>query len=132
MADIRFASALVCDEIRREDTGKYILIGVYVSEILVDRLPAGLQLSFWLIITVDTDQPRAFEMRLVGPGEAQLMRGAVTASFAKAGGPYGLPLGPAPIQLQSVGRLRLEVQLQGQEDWQEIANLTVSLRQPQT
>jgi hypothetical protein len=39
---------LVCDDIRREDNGKAILIGVYVGDIVANSFPLNLRLCFWL------------------------------------------------------------------------------------
>ena len=53
---------LVCDDIRREDNGKAILIGVYVGEIVANSFPLDVRLCFWL-------QGRA--RKGIGAGDAQ-------------------------------------------------------------
>lgn len=40
----------VCDEIRREDSGKFILIGVYGENIIVPRFPLDMTLAFFMSI----------------------------------------------------------------------------------
>jgi hypothetical protein len=42
---LEIRAALVCDDVRREDNGKLILIGVYGKDIGVTDLPANLVLS---------------------------------------------------------------------------------------
>jgi hypothetical protein len=41
-------SAIICDDIRREDNGKMLFIGVYVGEILVAEFPIALRLT-WVL-----------------------------------------------------------------------------------
>ena len=41
------ASTVFCDEIRREDNGKPILIGVYTDDLVPGTLPALFPLSVW-------------------------------------------------------------------------------------
>jgi hypothetical protein len=45
---VKFASVIVCDDIRREDNGKALLIGAYAGDILVPQFPAAVQLSFYV------------------------------------------------------------------------------------
>jgi hypothetical protein len=50
MSDAQFEvdAALICDDIRREDNGKAILIGVYAGDIVLSRLPATIPIALWL------------------------------------------------------------------------------------
>ena len=41
---------LVCDDVRREESGKDILVGVYSGELLLDSLPATLLISLFIEI----------------------------------------------------------------------------------
>ena len=38
---------IVCDDVRQENTGKYILIGVYLDDIILSQLPARPVLRIW-------------------------------------------------------------------------------------
>lgn len=53
---------LVCDDIRREDNGKAILIGVYAGDIVANSFPLNIRLSFWL---------QGHARKGIGAGEAQ-------------------------------------------------------------
>lgn len=44
------ARVVFCDDIRREDNGKAILIGVYTGDLIPSVLPVSLPLSFWIDI----------------------------------------------------------------------------------
>jgi hypothetical protein len=43
-AELRFDTTILCDDIRREDTGKLILIGVYQTNIVASHFPVELSL----------------------------------------------------------------------------------------
>lgn len=47
-ASLQINSVIICDDIRKEDNGKVIFIGVYSGDILVTKLPALLKLCYWL------------------------------------------------------------------------------------
>jgi hypothetical protein len=51
MATPRVLFGIVCDDVRREDNGKLVLIGVYGGSILVPSFPATVVLS--LVLAVD-------------------------------------------------------------------------------
>lgn len=44
-------TAIFCDDIRREDNGKLLLIGVYPEGITIAGFPASFPMSFWLRLT---------------------------------------------------------------------------------
>lgn len=44
-------NTVFCDDIRREDNGKALLIGVYTEDLVVQKLPTQLRLSFWIRLT---------------------------------------------------------------------------------
>lgn len=54
--------AIICDDIRKEDTGKLILIGVYSRDIRVAAFPATLVLS--LCVGIESDEPKESDIYL--------------------------------------------------------------------
>lgn len=48
--DLICKGVVLCDEIRQEANGKYIILGVYSAGIAVQQLPAQLGLSLYLIL----------------------------------------------------------------------------------
>jgi len=45
---IKIHSAIIADQIRREDNGKSIIIGVYSGNIILPKFPVELRLAFWI------------------------------------------------------------------------------------
>jgi hypothetical protein len=67
MIDIK--SAIVCDLVRTEDTGKQILIGVYVGDISVSHIPSKINLTFWVdIAAIPNAEEIELEVRFDVPG----------------------------------------------------------------
>ena len=62
---MKFENAIICDEVRVEDTGKHIIIGVYSESIAVSDFPANLLLSFWIQFYVDRDGEIDIELRIL-------------------------------------------------------------------
>lgn len=60
IASAEVRSVVICDDIRQEDSGKFLFIGAYGPEINVPSFPGALILSFW------------HELQLRGPGEARV------------------------------------------------------------
>ncbi|MFO1113035.1 MAG: hypothetical protein U1E38_01205 [Rhodospirillales bacterium] len=51
---------IVCEDIRREDNGKLILIGVFARDIGISNFPASLVLA--LCVSMEVDEPGDFEI----------------------------------------------------------------------
>jgi len=61
---------LPCDLIRREDTGKALLVGVYSNGILLrpeTEFPHRIALAYWLRLTHDVRGKSPFKLEIVGP-----------------------------------------------------------------
>ena len=60
MTDLIFKSVLVCNDIRREGTGKYIAIGIYGPDIVI---PSGeAQVSISCLLQVEARKPGTFQI----------------------------------------------------------------------
>ena len=44
---LEFRNPILCDDVRKEDTGKYILIGVYSFSILLSQIPGQIMLRLF-------------------------------------------------------------------------------------
>ena len=60
--DPKIETVLVCDDVRRELSGKDILIGVYSGGIGIPTLPAQMNVAFW--ITLRAPAPGTFTLSL--------------------------------------------------------------------
>src|ERR1044071_3093409 len=67
----RIVNCVVCDEIRQEITNKFILIGVYVKDIVVPEFPTHTAISIWLQYRPDRIGDHDIFVRVNGPTDEE-------------------------------------------------------------
>ena len=111
-------SVILCDDIRKEDTGKGILIGVYSGNITVFRFPTAASLSVWIEHDVTEIGKFEFHCRLLLDDEIEVVSIAGELD-AKELGPGDFAFGGISTQLQREGYLSIQFKIADQE-WTEI------------
>jgi hypothetical protein len=81
---IEFHYATVCDDVRREDNGKLILIGVYGSDISFKQLPAEVSLNLVIPTTASDALEMPLEVRVQYDGK-EVAKGAGTIRTRESG-----------------------------------------------
>jgi hypothetical protein len=127
-SQLEIKSVVVCDDVRREENGKDILIGVYSSGILVPQLPATLSLSFWIQFRARDAGEIAADFRLMGGEDVKFAEVHGRLQMAKPG-IGSLALGPIPVALQVLRPLTLQFK-QGDRDWTTIEEIPVEKGAP--
>lgn len=119
-----FRQSIVCDDIRREENGKDIIIGVYSGNIIVPMFPAPLALMYWLQFYASQamDEMR-LEFRVVGDNEIQFAAAKAGMRIGRAG-MGSIAVGPFPIMLQIPTTIRLQTKI-GDQDWRTINQTAV-------
>jgi hypothetical protein len=124
----KFSQVILCDDVRQETNGKYIIIGLFTSDILVNEFPAYLPLR--LLIT--------YEMEEIGDQKLDFlwflddkplieMEGGVRQETL--GAPIVIALPPGPLHVDGPGRLRVSARL---ESGEQLEILSRSLRRSET
>lgn len=72
--------AIVCDDLRREDNGKLIIIGVYAKDIQVQKFPAILPLQFVLAIRSYKKGSISIDVRILQEN-AEIFKRKATVNF---------------------------------------------------
>ncbi len=124
MPSVRYA--LVCDEVRREDNGKLLLIGTYASSIVFQRLPANIGLS--LICCIDADQPFSSEANLralLNDEVIRTARGRIEVQEPSFNNLFPIP--KMPLSIREEGTLTFELQFD-EESWQRLIAVPVILQ----
>ena len=108
---------LLCDEMRIENNGKLILLGVYTPDMSVPQLPFVLP-SLTFVIALESDRPGnvqvRFAIQLLDSGQ-NIAEGMGAAGFPKPG--LGImPVQLRNLQLQSAGTYVFSLTLEGQRD----------------
>jgi hypothetical protein len=122
---------IFCDDIRREDNGKELLIGVYSGNLVISHLPAHLVLSVW----VSFEKPETWEGKI--PIEFRLLD--VSTSRALGYGTFEMEMNSKQTARTGSMALRgLSVMLnhggdyafqlkQYDEPWAIVGNITVEV-----
>ena len=101
----RLTLQLICDDVRIENNGKLIIIGLYVDVIVVSGFPASVVLTFLQFYQVEELSRFVVNLRLSGPrgdiSEPVLMNFEPTSPGAVIG------LAKIPMHVESPGEYRI-------------------------
>ena len=122
-AKLKFLFGIVCDDVRREDNGKELILGVYSGSILVPTFPSNLMLSFWAQYQASAAGHSVMDARVLSAQRTTLVQLKLNIDVSDVGcGSIYLP--PLPIQVQSHGELHWQIKQEGQ-DWETIKSIPV-------
>ncbi|SRR6266851_1506864 len=107
---------IICDDVRREQNGKDILIGVYSSDIVVPSLPFGLNLALWFEYKAPVIGQNTIFVQISYNGQP---RGKFHATVEVTVQNVGMAFPPFPLNSDSAGDLVIEYSRTGTE-WTEI------------
>jgi hypothetical protein len=108
---------LMCDEMRREDNGKLLLIGVYQDVILASQFPFALPgITFYMKIESDRPGSWSVRMRLEHLDSGEKMLEALGAITFQRPGPGINPIRLPPIQFKAPGVYHFVLEVEGQPD----------------
>lgn len=120
--------AIVCDDIRREDNGKQIMIGVYTGDILVNTFPSNINLSFWIHLAVIEAGSAEIEVRVVlEPDDLEVFKMSSKLESDKPDPFTVLAFGGIGMTFKQEGHLSLQMR-QLENDWQEINRTLVKAK----
>jgi hypothetical protein len=109
----QIAFSLVCDDVRREDNGKLIIIGVYGENITVPQTPTNLILC--LVLFVETQEEfRAQATFRVKMGATILTQAPINLDYKK--GKSTVAISAIPVGIEKPGDLLFELHIQGEEN----------------
>lgn len=102
------------DEIRREDNGKPILIGVYTDDLVPGTLPARFPLSVWIKAEgIDAgNHPLSVKFAFPGVEKKPEVRGEVKVGDSSA--PVSLIIAGIPAEVHQAGFIGVELDVNGE------------------
>lgn len=108
---------LMCDEVRREDNGKLLLIGLYFDAILLSQIPAPLP-GLTFLVKTESDRPGMWSMKMrlehLDSGE-RLVQAMGNINFQRPG-PALNPIRIPPIQFKAPGVYHFVMEIEGQAE----------------
>ena len=104
---------LVCDQIRQEANGKFLIVGLYTPDIVVDAVPAVLPMLAFLVALDSTEAGTITATFQFSHADQILVCGSIEAILARPGVVI-LPFNVGPVQVMSAGLYTFSVQIVGQ------------------
>jgi hypothetical protein len=121
-------AVVLCDIIRQENNGKFILIGVYGKDIGVAGFPSNLRVSWFITIEYLKLGKSISYFQVTGPNNSTLISGNFEIDAKEQGKAGIVRLDNMPLQLQSGGPISFQLRFDPNEEWRTIKKIDVALR----
>lgn len=132
MKPIDFVFTLICDDVRREDNGKELLIGVYSAGITVPLLPTNVTVVIWSQTKIHEPGDYKVRYRVLDEAEKELVISPVATihieKLVETGDQLSsLAMGAVPLKVEKAGLVHFEVKLNDGE-WKRIKTIRISVQ----
>ena len=108
---IKIQSVIICDDIRKEITGKDILIGVYAGGINVPSYPVTLPLAFWIVLDPEQSSNYKCEITIQSPSGNPPIKMEAEIEVGQPVGPGILALSKVPIRIENDGDITVSLKV---------------------
>ena len=113
-AGYKVTSFMVCDDVRREDNGKEIIIGIYNKAIIVSMFPVQLpQLTFRVIIEVEHSNFHECFLSVTGPKRKLMTEFQIPINIESVDDPIHIVFGVRQPGFHEAGSYRVSLGLDG-------------------
>jgi hypothetical protein len=126
MPPFDISSVVLCDDVRQENNGKHILIGVYLHTVLVSDFPTNLALSVWVEINPKEVGEFSGKIRIIEDENSVLLRGE-THVVIKNPEPTTVQFLRMPLEFQRGGDYLFQWKF-GDDEWQTVKEFEVRKR----
>ncbi len=113
MSLVEIGAVIICDDVRKENTNKDILIGVYSGDIILPSFPSELALAIWIELIPKQIGEHELEFRLSLAGQ-QLATFMLKATVPKLGSSSTAIPG---FRLGVAGETELLLEIREGHDW---------------
>lgn len=115
----------VCDQVRQEINGKFLLIGVYTNGIVLPQIPTTFPLGVWLLLECDRLGIIKFKFRARMPEHnVELLYIEGEADIVDVENWTPIAFG-SNVVISQPGSLTIEAMLNEEEEWQTLRTLHV-------
>lgn len=126
------AYTIICDDVRIENNGKQILIGVYADGIILTHLPVVLRLVLWVEVrNIPSGITRLQFQALSNEDPTPLFKSDGELQSESAVDMAHLSI-PMPVKFQSTGTLVIQMRASAEADWDTIKTVKVSMINPES
>jgi hypothetical protein len=113
VAKVNCKGVILCDEIRQEATGKYIILGVYSGGVVVPALPSQIALSLYVMAEFEATGEQTLMIQVVHGDNTAIM--GVILDVPAANYPIAVPTPKLPITLTDESDLVVSIGLSADE-----------------
>ena len=127
LASINISQAIACDDIRQENNGKFILIGVYAGSIGLPFFPTHIPLGFWMTAKPSRVGDYQVDFRIKTPSMGPIgIQGQMLVHIQEENAIIALVLPPTLLTIDKPGDIILEYKENG-GSWRNICSLEAKL-----
>ena len=105
----QFKYGILCDQVRREDTGKLMIIGTYGPSINTARLPIQMKITLLVAFDFSTTGSHVVNVEALF-NEKKLLEGFAHISVTDPGIGF-VPMADIPLNLETAGELTFVIKL---------------------
>jgi Family of unknown function (DUF6941) len=111
---LHIRSVIICDDIRREDNGKELLIGVYSGVIIAPRLPAVLrQMACRIEYEWNGSLTHSFKLAVTTADDKTIVEATGDAALSNPADPAGLSISLGPIHFDAPAKFKIKFGIDG-------------------
>jgi Family of unknown function (DUF6941) len=128
-ARIHPVAVIVCDDVRIENNGKHIVIGVFSESINVPQFPANIRVAQFLIFTTSGQGDASIDLQVRFPGASVFPTIHLEAHVAGPMKPHqmqNVALPPVVIGIAEAGEMSVFYKIED-EDWRILRSVGVAL-----
>ena len=122
---INITTAFVCDDVRREDNGKLIIIGAYGGNVGIAKIPSRLRLSLVVRALVSEPGETDIEFRALLDGKPQSHQKGHIAIESVSATMFSVP--GLSIEIDNPGNLEFQFRLLPSDEWETIFSIPCEL-----
>ena len=124
MSKFKVNNGFLCDDVRRENNGKLIAIGIYGNRIFVGNFPCVLNLMAFVNVSVDTAGEQRFKTRLLVDDETRSEVEIASDTVWAGSDWYPVPVGP--IGFEKPSTIHLQWKSEGGK-WKSFASVPIEI-----
>lgn len=123
IGNLKIGNALLCEDVRKEDNGKQILIGVFPGDLLIPDFPAQVQLAFYIELIAPAGVTE-LEIRMSGPQKGRaILRAKIDHEME---GPAAVATPKISVLMEKEGIFRIDARVPDGH-WSNLITKKVSL-----
>ncbi len=126
MPDFTIGSVIICEDARKEISGKDILIGVYGGGINTPLLPININLCFWFELVPKRIGEIAIELKVECPGTTNPTLLSIKADVKRHGDTFGIFTPQINYAIGQGGDIKLYMRATGKDSWKLLKRVPVN------